>query len=71
MLRYTMGNLLSVNLDVKNPNAPQDLEHLPPEQLAESILQKEQRIAEIMAGIELERFERCTVKTPWPRDWAR
>ena len=47
VLRYdAVGNLLSVNLDVKNPNAPQDLEHLPPEQLAESILQKEQRIAE-------------------------
>jgi glutamate 5-kinase len=32
----------------KNPNAKQDLEHLPPEQLVASILQKEQRIAEIM-----------------------
>jgi type I restriction enzyme M protein len=39
------------NLDVKNPNAKQDFEHLPPEQLAEDILQKELRIAEIMREI--------------------
>lgn len=39
------------NLDIKNPNGKQDLEHLPPEQLAESIMKKEQRIAEIMAEI--------------------
>jgi type I restriction enzyme M protein len=39
------------NLDRKNPRAPEDLAHLPPEQIAESIIQKEQRIAEIMANI--------------------
>jgi len=39
------------NLDLKNPNAADDLEHLPPEQLADSILQKEQRIAAIMTEI--------------------
>lgn len=39
------------NLDIKNPNSKQDLEHLPPEQLAESILKKELRIAEIMNEI--------------------
>jgi type I restriction enzyme M protein len=39
------------NLDIKNPNAKQDLEHLPPEQLADDILQKELRIAEIMGEI--------------------
>jgi type I restriction enzyme M protein len=44
-------NLVSVNLDIKNPSAKQDLEHLPPEQLVESILQKEKRIAELMADI--------------------
>jgi type I restriction enzyme M protein len=46
------GNLVSVNLDIKNPNAKQDLEHLPPEQLADSILQKEKRIAELMGEIQ-------------------
>jgi type I restriction-modification system DNA methylase subunit len=39
------------NLDIKNPNGKADLEHLPPEQLTESILKKEMRIAEIMAEI--------------------
>ncbi len=45
------GNLLSANLDVKNPNRKQDLEHLPPGQLVDDILKKEQRIAELMAEI--------------------
>jgi type I restriction enzyme M protein len=40
------------NLDVKNPRAKQDVEHLPPEELAASILRKEQRIAEIVADIQ-------------------
>jgi type I restriction enzyme M protein len=39
------------NLDRKNPRSKEDITHLPPEQLAESILQKEQRIAAIMAEI--------------------
>jgi type I restriction enzyme M protein len=45
------GNLVSVNLDIKNPSAKADLEHLPPDQLADSILKKEQRIMELMAEI--------------------
>jgi len=54
VLKYDeKGTLLSVNLDIKNPNAKQDLEHLPPEQLVESILQKEKRIAELMGEIKL------------------
>lgn len=40
------------NLDRKNPHAKDDITHLPPEQLAASILQKEQRIAEIVKGIQ-------------------
>jgi len=39
------------SLDIKNPSGKQDLEHMPPDQLADSILRKEQRIAELMAGI--------------------
>lgn len=45
------GNLVSVNLDIKNPNSKQDFEHLPPEHLADDILKKEERIAEIMGDI--------------------
>jgi len=40
-----------VNLDLKNPRAKQEYEHMAPEQLVEDILRKEQRIAEIMAEI--------------------
>jgi type I restriction enzyme M protein len=39
------------NLDIKNPNAKADFEHLPPEQLADDILQKELRIADVMREI--------------------
>lgn len=39
------------NLDRKNPRAKEDITHLPPDQLAASILDKEQRIAEIMGNI--------------------
>ncbi len=44
-----LGN--NCNLDRKNPNSKEDIAHLPPEQLVESILLKEQRIAEIMGNI--------------------
>jgi type I restriction enzyme M protein len=52
VLKYDeQGALVSVNLDIKNPNAKEEFEHLPPEQLADDILKKEQRIAELMAEI--------------------
>src|SRR5205807_6822669 len=40
------------NLDRKNPRAKEDITHLPPEQLAASILEKERRIAEIVGNIQ-------------------
>ncbi len=46
------------NLDRKNPNAATDFEHLPPEQLADDILKKEQRIAELVAQIKTAFAER-------------
>jgi type I restriction enzyme M protein len=39
------------NLDRKNPNGKVDFEHLPPGQLADDILKKELRIAELMREI--------------------
>lgn len=39
------------NLDRKNPRGKVDFEHLPPEQLADDILKKELRIAELMLEI--------------------
>jgi type I restriction enzyme M protein len=41
------------NLDRKNPCAKVDFEHLPPDQLADDILQKELRIAELMREIKM------------------
>lgn len=55
MLKYNGdGNLLSVNLDIKNPSSAETLEHLPPEQLAEDIIKKERRILELMEEIKAE-----------------
>ena len=39
------------NLDRKNPRAKQDIEHLPPEELVASIMEKERRILDILAEI--------------------
>ena len=39
------------NLDRKNPHAKEDITHLPPEDIAASILAKEQRIAAITTSI--------------------
>lgn len=39
------------NLDRKNPRAKVDIEHLPPEELVDSIMTKEARIAELMREI--------------------
>ena len=41
----------SCNLDRRNPRAAEDITHLPPEQLADSILKSELRITEIVRGI--------------------
>jgi type I restriction enzyme M protein len=45
------GRLVSTNLDLKNPNSAEALEHMPPEQLVEDMLAKERRIMEIMHEI--------------------
>ena len=47
----TLPGVLSVNLDVKNPNRAADLEHLPPAALAESIAAKEKQILALMDEI--------------------
>ena len=52
ILKYDEGgNLVSVNLDIRNPNNKQDFVHLPPEQLADDILKNEQRIIDIINEI--------------------
>jgi type I restriction enzyme M protein len=51
--KVSAAELLSsnCNLDRKNPRAKADATHLPPDELVESILQKERQIEEIMKGI--------------------
>jgi type I restriction enzyme M protein len=52
VLKYDENkNLLSVNLDIKNPSRKDDLEHLPPHELAESILTKEKQISDLVNEI--------------------
>ncbi|MBN1220855.1 MAG: N-6 DNA methylase [Anaerolineae bacterium] len=53
VLKYDdTGNLLSANLDIKNPNAAEAIEHLPPEELVADIIKKERQILALMAEIE-------------------
>jgi type I restriction enzyme M protein len=52
ILKYdAQGALVSVNLDIKNPRAKEDAEHIPPEKLAEKILQSEQRICQLITEV--------------------
>jgi type I restriction enzyme M protein len=53
VLKYDdQGSLMSVNLDVKNPSAKEDITHLAPEQLVGDILEKERRIEEILISLQ-------------------
>jgi type I restriction enzyme M protein len=51
VLKKAEDGPVTVNLDIKNPSAKQDLEHLPPAQLVESIIEKEKRILVLMSEI--------------------
>jgi type I restriction enzyme M protein len=49
VLKYDAeGTLLSVNLDIRNQNNQEGLEHVPPAELVESILQKEVKIGDVL-----------------------
>jgi len=45
------GNLVSVNLDIKNPHAKEDFAHMPPGKLAEDILEKEQKVIQLIQDV--------------------
>jgi type I restriction enzyme M protein len=49
-----VNNLLSANLDLKNPNSVEALEHLPPKQLVDEILEKEQQILKLIKEVKSE-----------------
>jgi len=51
VLKKAEDGSVTVNLDIKNPSARQDLEPLPLEQLVASIIDKEQRILALMSEI--------------------
>ncbi len=55
VLKYdAAGTLLSVNLDMKNPNGGDDLTHVPPEQLIAGIMEQERQILALLAEIQAE-----------------
>jgi type I restriction enzyme M protein len=52
VLKYDeSGKLISVNLDIKNPNSLEALEHLPPEELIAQVIEKEKEIIDIMSDL--------------------
>jgi type I restriction enzyme M protein len=46
-----IGSLVSVNLDIRNPYAQKEIEHTPPDQLIEAIIEKETRVLEIAKDV--------------------
>ena len=48
------GKIASVNLDIKNPNSAEALAHLPPTEIANSIIHKEQKMLELIEEIQAE-----------------
>ncbi len=55
VLKYDeQGNLLSANLDMKNPNGGDEIEHRPPEELVAEIMEKERQILALLGEITAE-----------------
>ena len=55
VLKYNEeGKVASADLDIKNPNSAEVLVHLPPTEIANSIIHKEQRILELIKEIQAE-----------------
>jgi type I restriction enzyme M protein len=57
VLKYdSESHLVSINLDIKNPNAKEDFEHMSPRNLLDDIASKERRILEIIEEIKASAF---------------
>lgn len=55
VLKYDAEDkVVSADLDIKNPNSAETLVHLPPAEIANSIIHKEQRILELIKEIQAE-----------------
>ena len=53
VLKYDAeGKVVAADLDIKNPNSAEALVHLPPAEIANSIIHKEQRILELIREIQ-------------------
>ena len=55
--RDDSGRPTACNLDLKNPHAGETIDPRPPQEIVESIIQKERRILEIMEEIKAELAE--------------
>ena len=49
--RDNQGNVVAVNLDIKNPNAKEAIDHRQPEEIIESVIAKERQVLAILAEI--------------------
>ena len=48
------GRIISVDLDIKNPNSEETLDRLPPEEIANSVIHKEHAILELVEEVRTE-----------------
>lgn len=49
--RDGQGRVIAVNLDIKNPNAKETVDHRPPEEIIESVIAKEHELLSILGEI--------------------
>ena len=65
------GKITSVNLDIKNPNSAEALAHLPPVEIANSIIHKEQKMLELMEKIQAESLTKFLESTNKIEKWEK
>ena len=71
VLEYNEGKIISVNLDIKNPNSTEALAHLPPVEIANSIIHKEQKMLELMEKIQAESLTEFLESTNKITKWEK
>ncbi len=65
------GKIISVNLDIKNPNSAEALANLPPVEIANSIIHKEQKMLELMEKIQAESLTEFLESTNKIAKWEK
>lgn len=72
ILKYDeKGKITSVDLDIKNPNSTEALAHLPPIEIANSIVHKEQKMLELMEEIQTESLTEFLESTTKIARWEK